>query len=112
MSKKLLIVALALTSLQLFGAQYSFNSIKNVQDYEAKFTISNTKKASNEAVLDCQSFIHRLDIYNHSNQIIHKNVITYNECEDLYRKFQKCLKTEKKFCIDSEYVFSNTCKCE
>ena len=103
-----------LTLLFLFPAyaqQFSYNSLKKVDGFDSKFLIESTKNKESFTILDCQSFIHKLDIIDKKASLIHENYIDINECQDLYFKFTRCIKDKGYICIDGQDIFQTSCDC-
>ena len=112
MKKLLIMLTLSTCLFPALAFQYPFNNMKLVEDYDGKYLINNTKSDKNYSVLDCQSFIHKIDIYDKEKNIIHENFIDVQECEELYFKIMGCIKDEGSVCIDGQNIFQADCACD
>ena len=93
------------------SSELNFNKMRNVQDFEGIFLLSDNTGSKEFAKLDCQSYFHKLDIFNSKNQLSHENFISFSECEYLYKNFKSCIKQVGVKCLDTNDIFDQNCKC-
>jgi len=104
-------MVISLILLPAYGFQYQYDSLEKIPEYDAVFNLINSQDSTNTTKLDCQSFIHKLDIEDSKLNVTYENFIDFYECEELYIKFARCIKDEKTVCIDSNNIFSDQCSC-
>ena len=109
--KKILLLSIITYSFSVSSDVINFNQMKNIEDFEGVFVISNTFSKQEYAKLDCQSYFHKFDIYNTKDQVVQENYISFGECEYLYNNFATCIKDEGIKCLDTEDIFDQDCKC-
>jgi hypothetical protein len=109
--KNILLFTLITYGSSVSSSELNFDQIKNVQDFEGVFLISNTTGTKEYAKLDCQSYFHKFDVYNAKDQVSHENFISFGECEYIYKSFQSCIKKEGIKCLDTDDIFNQDCKC-
>jgi hypothetical protein len=109
MKLKISIILLLMTPA-LFSIETEFNEIIGT-DFDAVWELENTNDATVSAIIDCQSFFHKLDfIHNPSGEII-ENFLTTNECQDIYLHVNDCIEKEGYVCIETDDIFNDQCFC-
>lgn len=111
--KKILLILTILTYGSIVSSnEYLYDSMDTLEDFDAVFIISGKKGYNDDyAKLDCQSYFHKFDFFNSSNQLTHENYISFGECEYLYKNFKSCMQKEGIKCVDTEDIFSQNCQC-
>jgi hypothetical protein len=109
--KIILLLSIITYGSTVSSGELNFDQIKNVQDFEGVFVISDTANSKEYAKLDCQSYFHKFDIYDQKNQISHENFISFGECEYLYNNIQSCIQKKGIKCVDTDNIFDQNCEC-
>jgi hypothetical protein len=110
MKFKLIMILLFITPA-LLSIETEYDQIIDTE-YDAVWELENSQDGTVSAVLDCQSFFHKLDfIHNPSGEVL-ENFLSFKECEDIYYKVTDCLKTEGYVCIDTDDILDNQCYCK
>lgn len=100
-------------SFNILSAKFIYTEMNYLDDFEAIFKLTNKSELVNDyTVLDCQSFIQRLDTFGKHDELLNESVITYTECEELFFKYDRCIEKQKSVCIDTKDLFSNNCSCQ
>ena len=108
----LITLLLLINSLSIFAANYKYQTMKQIPGYEAKFILGTSQANKTYGILDCQSFIQKIDIYKTTGEKISDAPITYAECEGLYKKYTRCIEDKGSICINTQNIFSNSCYCK
>lgn len=101
-----------LFSINTFGYVINVNSIKVEPTFEIRFNLYSDQSTDASAVLDCQSFFKKIDFFDKKGLLVSENYITMGECEYLYEQTMSCLDKSLNKCLDSDYIFSDTCSCD
>lgn len=110
MNLKMLIILLMLTS-SLLSIETEFDSMSN-PELEAVWNLENSYDGTISAVLDCQSFFHKLDFYHNPSGEMAENFISFSECKNLYDKISTCIDEEGVVCLDTDDIFVDSCYCK
>lgn len=111
MKKNILLLTIFTYNLA-FAETFSFDQFAKYQDFDAMFMLTKQNDLSVKVKLDCQSYFHKVDILDSTNNILSENYISIGECEYLYNNFTRCIATEQIKCIDTDDIFNESCKCE
>ena len=105
---------LILLTILSFYANAEVINVKKIgifPGFDVKFKLHDTVKHKSFAVLDCQSFFKKFDIYDKSNQRTEEYILTERECYQMYKNTVQCLKSSGSKCIDSKSPFDKSCNC-
>ena len=109
---KIYILILLLFSFQTTAEEFKFDGLSPIADFEASFMLSNSTNSSYHAVLDCQSFFKKFDIYSNVGDRLEEYFLTMNECEQIYLNVVACLEKEEFKCLDTPYLLDTNCECQ
>lgn len=105
-----LIITLLFITPALFSIETEYDQI-NQTELDAVWELENSNDGTVSAVLDCQSFFHKLDfVHNPSGEIL-ENFLSFQECEDIYYKVTDCIKNEGYVCIETDDIHNIQCYC-
>jgi len=104
------IILLLLSNLAI-AETFEFNRMDSFADFEIKFLLTHETDNSNQAVLDCQSFIQKLDFFDEQGSLVSENVIDITECEQIYNNTVSCFNNKQNKCFDTEDIFNTACVC-
>ncbi|MBD64609.1 MAG: hypothetical protein CME62_05355 [Halobacteriovoraceae bacterium] len=107
-----IITLLLLVSTGLCAGQFEINVMEIEPDFALKFNLYNDQQTQQTAVLDCQSFFQKFDIFDKYHQVTHENFLTISECYKIYENTVNCLEAGHVKCIDSSDIFNNKCSCD
>ena len=110
MNLKMLLILLMLTS-SLFSIETEFDSMSN-PELEAVWNLENSYDGTISAVLDCQSFFHKLDFIHNPSGEVSENFISFDECKFVYDKVSNCLETEGFVCLETDDILAEGCYCK
>lgn len=110
--KRYILLTLLLTYSTAQAETFNYTNINNVEGFDGIFILSNSNDHSRQLRLDCQSFFHKFDFYDGTNNMLFENFISFGECEYLYENINACLKQEKTKCVDTEDIFNEDCNCK
>lgn len=106
---KKIISLMTLSCSLAFGIQMNITSIQAIEDFDARFLLTSSQE-NQSVVLDCQSFFQKIDFFV-DDEIQSENFISINECEWLFDKTRACLRRNREVCLDSDDLWSDSCKC-
>jgi len=106
-----LIITLLFITPALFSVETEFNELLNTE-LDAVWELENTNDGTVSAVLDCQSFFHKLDFYHNPSGEMIENFLTTHECQELYYKVTDCLQSQGSICLETDDIFKNQCDCK
>lgn len=107
-----LILILLLMSSQVWATQINFSRLSVAPDFDLKFVITHDVEHQQYAILDCQSFIQKMDLFDEAGNLISENPISINECEYLFDQFITCFDKKQDKCIDTKDLFRDGCLCD
>ena len=106
--KKILILLL-ISSSAFAGLEY--DQIETHPDFEVKFLLSSQNNHQNKVVLDCQSFLHKLEFYDASDSLYAEKFIDIYQCEEIYLNVMNCFDRGEVKCIDENDILNPNCTC-
>lgn len=106
-----LILILLLISPGIFARKFQITTLDSVNGMDLKFHLYDNTQLNDYAFLDCQSFFHKFDIYNKSEQLEFENYISISECRKIFDITLACLDKDGIKCVDTENIFSQDCHC-
>ncbi len=111
MQRILLIQFLLFFSFCINANEIKINQMVLMDNFHAKFHLKSTKKDSPSIVLDCQSFINKLDFYDKNQMKTSDNIIGNDECETMYNHVNRCLDSKGIKCFDPMNINIDSCGC-
>ena len=95
-----------------FAKQYEFNQLSTFEGFDLRFRLDHDVEHTDEAVLDCQSFIQKFDFYDDQGNLHFENVININECQYLHNQVVTCFDNNQPKCFDTDNIFKDSCLCD
>lgn len=88
-----------------------YSNIEVHPEFEVKFLLTHETDHEDAIVLDCQSFLNKIDFFDSHDQLISENFIDIHQCEEIYLNTMSCFDQGLPKCIKPEDIFSKSCNC-
>lgn len=112
MNKVIFAVLIYTSSISTEAQKFYFHKMNKYQNRLATWKLSSQVDNEHFAILDCQSLLHKLDIFSVKKGMIYENYLQIEICEAAREFFRKCIRTYGKTCLDTEDIYKSRCDCE